>query len=214
MTRNALAALAFAVFLPSAAAAQNWSQGVYVEVRGGATFLTDSDIENLAGISDIELDTDTGWLLGGAVGYALSSGLRGEIELGYRENKFDELKGDPGGGSVTVDVDGDITAFTTMANGYYDFYLGNFGATGAAANLAPFVGAGVGVAVFDTDGDLGNEKETAFAYQVIGGLAYAFSPNLGASLSYSFLSAPSAEFNGTDFDYDSHNVMVGFRFTF
>ena len=214
MKRTTLAALAFAIFLPSAAAAQNWSEGVYVEVRGGATFLNESDIEDLGGFDDIELETKTGWLVDGAVGYAHNSGVRGEIALGYRENEFDELDAEFGGTSLSADIDGDIAAFTAMANGYYDFYLGNFGAQGAAANLAPFLGAGVGLAVFDIDGDLGNEKETTFAYQLIGGLAYAFTPNVAASLSYSFFSAPDAEFEGTDFDYDSHSVMAGIRYTF
>lgn len=214
MTRKALAALAFAMFLPNLAAAQNWSEGVYVEVRGGASFLTDSDLDDLGGFTDIELETDTGWLVDGAVGYAHDSGLRGEIALGYRENEFDELSADFGGSSFSGNVDGDIAAFTAMANGYYDFYLGKYGAEGAAANLAPFLGAGIGVALFDIDGDLGDEKETAFAYQLTAGLAYAFTPNIGASLSYAFFSAPNAKFEGTEFDYDSHNVMAGIRYTF
>lgn len=214
MTRKALAAFAFAMFLPSVAAAQNWSEGVYVEVRGGATFLTDSDIEDLGGFDDIELDTDTGWLVDGAVGYAHDSGLRGEIAIGYRENEFDEIEADFGGTSLSADVDGDISAFTTMGNVYYDFYLDKYGAQGALANLAPFVGAGIGLAVFDIDGDLGDEKETTFAYQVMAGLSYAFTPNIAASVGYAFFSAPDAEFEGTDFDYDSHNVLAGLRYTF
>ena len=88
------------------------------------------------------------------------------------------------------------------------------GAEGAAANLAPFVGAGIGVAVFDLDGDLGDENETTFAYQLMAGLSYAFTPDISASLGYSFFSAPDAEFDGVDFDYDSHNVMAGIRYTF
>lgn len=214
MTRKALAVFLAAFFLPNVAAAQNWSQGVYLEVRGGTVFLTDSDIDDLAGIDDIELETDIGWLVEGAVGYAHDSGLRGEVAIGYRENEFDELEGDPGGGSVSVDVDGDISAFTTMGNVYYDFYLGKYGAQGALANLAPFVGAGIGLAVIDIDGDLGDEDDTTFAYQLMAGVSYAFTPNIAASLGYAFFSAPDADFDGVDFDYDSHNVMAGIRYTF
>lgn len=95
------------MFLPSVAVAQNCSEGVYVELRGGATFLTDSDFEDLGSFTDIELDIGTGWLVDAAVGSAHASGLRGELALGYRENGFDEIEADLGGIPLSADVDGD-----------------------------------------------------------------------------------------------------------
>ena len=79
MVRTALAALAFLLLLPALALAQN--PGIYVEGRGGAAFLTDSDFDN-TGIGNVDLSFDTGWVIEGAVGYAHDNGLRGEVAIG------------------------------------------------------------------------------------------------------------------------------------
>ena len=207
MVRTAFAAAALFLLLPTFAQAQN--PGPYVEARGGAAFLTDTDFDN-TGVGDVDLSFDTGWVVEGAVGYAHESGLRGEVALGYRENEFDEIEV----GSVSVDVDGDIGVFTALANGYYDFHLARYGVTGAAANFAPFIGAGLGMAVIDTDGDLGDGDDTVFAYQAIGGVSYAFTDQVSLSVMYSYLGTSEFEDSGIKADYDSHNIMAGLRFSF
>lgn len=208
MFRTALAAIAIAVFLPTFALAQG-TEGIYIEARGGASFLTDSELDN-TGLGDVDLSFETGYVIEGAVGYAHGSGFRGELAIGYRENDFDEVDV----GSASADLDGDISAFTTLVNGYYDFNLGRFGAEGAAANLTPFIGAGIGLAVLDTDGDLGDEDDTVFAYQAIAGISYAFTPSVAVTMSYNYLGTSESDFDGIDADYNSHNVMAGLRFTF
>lgn len=219
MTRKSLAAFALALFLPSVAAAQNWYDGIYVEGRGGASFLTDSDTEFFG--ADAEAGFDTGWLIDGAVGYAHDSGLRGEIALGYRENDTDELDVELVG---KLDLDGEVTAFSAMFNGYYDFHLDKFGAEGAITKLTPFIGAGIGAAVIGADAKIAgarivDDSDTVFAFQAIAGLSYGFTPNLAATLTYAYFTTSDPKFEdelGGEFEaeYASHNVMAGLRYSF
>lgn len=216
MTRKALATLLFAMLLPNVAAAQNWQSGVYLELRGGATFLNDPDLNGDPILDEIE--TDTGWLVDAAVGYAHDSGLRGELALGFRRNDIDEVTG----GSITVDADGDVSNFTAMFNGYYDFHLDKYGVRGPAANLTPFIGGGLGLAVISVKFDElagssisdDRDDDTVFAYQAIAGLSYGFTRNVTASVSYAYFATEDPNFNGTEADYQSHNVMAGIRYTF
>lgn len=215
MLRKLVPVFLFALLLPGAAAAQGAQGGVYLELRAGAVFLNDLELDD--NFLD-EGETDTGWLVDGAVGYAHDSGLRGELALGYRRNELDELTA----GAISADAEGDISAFTAMANGYYDFHLDKYGARGAAANLTPFIGAGAGVAVvtakIDEVGgvDIGDDRDSdaVFAYQGIAGLSYAFTPNIAASVSYAYFATTDPNFDGAKVDYSSHNVMAGFRYTF
>ena len=77
-----------------------------------------------------------------------------------------------------------------------------------------FIGAGLGVVYLDTDGDLGDDSDSTFAYQAIGGLSYAFTPDWAATLTYTYFAALDPELNGADADYDGHNVVAGIRYNF
>lgn len=212
MIRKIITVFGFALLLPGAAAAQGQKSSVYMELRAGAAFLTDSELDaDLT--ADVDVTYDTGWLVDGAVGYAHESGLRGEIALGYRSNDLDEFEFS----GTSVEGDGRLAAFTAMANGYYDFYLDKFGAQGFAANLTPFIGGGVGVAILDADDDddnVSSESDTVFAYQAIAGLSYAFTPNIAGSLSYAYFATTDPKFGDAELDYNSHNVMAGIRYSF
>ncbi len=208
--------LLFALLLPGSAAAQNWQSGVYLELRAGATFLDDTDIEDDPLLDEIE--TDAGWLVDAAVGYAHETGLRGELALGFRQHQIDQVTI----GSSSVDAEGDVSNFSIMANGYYDFYLSKYGARGAMANLSPFIGGGVGVAVISVEFDeLGGtsvdddrDGDSVFAYQGIAGLSYHFTRNVSASVSYAYFATSDPDFDGSKGEYSSHNVMAGLRYTF
>ena len=216
MMRGLLMAAAALILLPGAAAAQG---SLYGELRGGAAFLTDSDVDSDAfsavGFDDVELSFDTGWLIEGAFGYAHESGLRGELALGYRENDADEFEGEFLGSSASLDADGTLDVITTMGNIYYDFNLGTYGgATGALANLVPFIGGGIGAAFMDIDDDSADDDDTVFAWQVTAGLAYHFTPNVAGTVSYAYFSTSDPEFEDAEIEYDSHNALVGIRYTF
>ena len=56
--------------------------------------------------------------------------------------------------------------------------------------------------------------DTVFAWQLMAGLAYNFTPNMAATFSYAYFATSDPEFEGIEFDYASHNVIVGLRFGF
>lgn len=212
MFRYLILALAL-VFLSSAASAQT---GPYGELRGGIVFLNDADLDDGSGFND-EISFDTGFLIEAAGGYAHTSGFRGELELGYRENDNDELDFEFIG---TFDAKGDTSAFTVMANGYYDIDLG-------VPKFRPYVGFGIGLAVIDTEvRSLGvklvDDSDTVFAYQALAGMAYHFTPNIAATLGYAFLATtdpkfkiePGAGSGSVDAEYASHNILAGIRYSF
>ena len=132
MWKLVLTAIVGAVVLPNAVAAQETPSGIYgpsgiyVEARGGAVFLMDSDLEDgLPAGTELDVEFDPGWMAEGAIGYAHESGFRGEVAAGYRKNDFDEVKLSVAGvGSASAGAGGDITATTVMANVYYDAWFG------------------------------------------------------------------------------------------
>lgn len=199
----ALTALAFS----QAALAQVQPAGAYGEIRGGVAWLSDSDIDQ-AGFSD-EIEFDTGTVIEAGLGYGFGNGWSGEIALGYRSNDNDQLAG--------VDLGGDVTAITLMANGYYDFDVG-------MPAVHPFVGGGVGLAKIDIDASafgvsIANDDDTVFAYQAVAGVAYDVTPTMAATLRYAYFATADPTFDdasGAPFDaeYDSHSIMVGLAYTF
>ena len=209
MWKITLSAVVAAVLLPSALMAQETPSGVYVEGRGGAVFLMDSDIGlGIPGI-ETEVSFDPGWMAEGAIGYAHESGFRGEIAAGYRKNDFDQLKVTVVGvGSASGSVDGDVTATTVMANGYFDAYFG------PQMRWAVYIGGGVGAAYLDVSGDLGSADDTVFAYQGSLGFSFAASPHVVLSLGYQYLATTDPDFEGIDAEYRSHNAIAGARFLF
>src|SRR5262245_14093118 len=85
-------------------AAEAPPEGVYFSLRGGATFLRDTDMTiKISGLGSIpaKLHYDTGWLVGAAVGYAWANGLAIEGEFTYRQNGVDHE--DLMGSSIALD---------------------------------------------------------------------------------------------------------------
>ena len=218
MKRGILAALAAAWLLPSGASAQNLPEGFYVEGRGGVNFVEEIDVDDdpsgfVSAGGDIDIDLDTGWLVNGAVGYASQIGWRIEAEGGYRKNELDDIEFSGIGPSVDNNLDGDAEVFTGMANVYFDFDPSLYGA--GDWPIIPFAGVGVGAAHVEFDDGTGSdEKDWAFAYQIMGGLSLLVSDNITLSVSYAYLDTNDLDYDGFEFDYTSHSVMGGFRFTF
>ena len=204
------------------AAAQSLPEGIYLEGRGGAVFLEDAD--NSGGGISVDSEFDTGFAFGGAVGYAHSSGFRGEVAVEYRQNDVDSLTlntlNGVALGGISGSADGDVSSVTGMVNGFFDIDLGG--------GFVPFLGAGIGIAHISADVDttvagvtanLTDDSDQVFAYQGIAGIAYHFTENVAASVQYSYLATSDPELDASgggsfDSEYESHNVMAGLRFTF
>ena len=92
-TNSLLAALAFA--LVSFGVSARAADGPYVGVGGGISLLNDSDVTAPARGPHPPLNAtaslDTGFVVKGTAGYALTNGFRVEGEIGYRKNNLDNM---------------------------------------------------------------------------------------------------------------------------
>lgn len=201
---NGVIAAAFLAMAPAIAAADS---KVYVDIAGGVNFLEDSDISG-SGLST-SADFDPGFAFKAAVGNALDSGFRFEIEAAYRENDADSVGGTSAGG--------DVSAWSIMGNAIYDIKTGG--------RLTPYVGFGAGFAGIDWNdvtpvgGGTVDDNTTVFAYQGIAGAAYRINDNLQLTLDYRYFATEDQVLTTStsinfDADYRSHTILVGLRWTF
>lgn len=190
---------------PPVAATAGW----YGDVAGSYTALQDSDLFDgrLAGGRG-ELETDGGFGITGALGYAYGNGLRVEVEIGYRQNDLDRISVGGFGTTATGPVNGEISALSGMANVYYDYPING--------GLIPYIGGGIGAASVDIDSTAlaADDSETAFAYQFMGGLRYPLNERLAVRVGYRFFTTEDVELQNTDVEYISHNVEVGLTYAF
>lgn len=211
LTKILLATAATAALTGVAHANEGWY------VRGDIGYTTDTNFsadDNLINWGDVK--ADEGWmgLLGG--GYAWANGFRLEGELGYRDNDFDE--------TPNIDNGGSLTAWSLMANAYYDF--NRYGM------LQPYVGLGAGVADVEVEAaDSGppavfaDGSETGFAWQAIVGLGWAVTEQMTIDFGYRYFSVEGIEFDVEDDllppntaqgegDLEQQAVTVGLRWSF
>jgi opacity protein-like surface antigen len=171
--------------------------GPYVELQGGAAFLTDSDVNP-------SVDTDTGYALGVAAGYKFGK-VRAEAEVGYQKNEVDSCSINS---SRCRNATGDIKAYTFLVNGYYDFIN--------KTRFTPYLTAGIGVAKVDADVNrIAHVDDVDFAYQVGAGVAYAINKNISIDLKYRYLdTVEDIGFENTDPEFSTHNVFLALKYFF
>jgi len=201
--------LAAGLVVSGAAMAQAQSSGWYIGAEGGINFHPDADISGPGVNRSVEFD-DIGYGILGQGGYSFGQ-IRAEAELGWRTVGVENVTG------VTAS-DGDIDAYSLMANLYYDI------PTGTA--FTPYIGAGVGGAYVSAEdlrlnnaGLVADGGDWAFAYQGIAGVAYAINNNLSLKADYRYFATTDVGIeasNGADYDmeYAAHSVMVGFTYKF
>jgi len=181
--------------------------GPYVGGSLGLSIPGDMDLDG--GSINSSADLDKGLAGSLSIGRGFGDNFRGELELGYRNNDADSVSGS----SATGDVD----AWNLMVNGLYDFDTGG--------PLTPYVGLGLGVArvsvngISPVGGTRVDDSDHGLAYQGIVGAAYDLTQDWMFTADYRYLAVPDLSFgadNGTSLDsnYDSHSIMVGFRYNF
>ena len=182
--------------------------GPYVNGNLAASIGHDSDWSDLNGAT-AELTTEIGYGLSLAIGIDLPE-YRFELELAYRVSDIDELAIP---GSATRSVEGDVSSTALLANYYKDFK------TNTA--IAPFIGAGIGVAKVDLGidniiGVVENESgyDSVFAYQLALGAAYKMSETIMLELSYRYFATEEPDINDTEIEYATSNIMLGARINF
>jgi opacity protein-like surface antigen len=135
------------------------ADGPYLSLRGGVNFLQNTDMTiRIAGVGSLDADLfyETGWLAGGAGGYAWDNGFAIEGEFTFRQNGVDRetLMGG------AIGLDGYERSYAVMINGYYRFDTGTL--------VTPYLGAGIGNAFLNIDagpkgGQKFNDWDTEFA---------------------------------------------------
>ena len=200
-------AVAAIVCLGGAGMAQDRDDGFYASVSGLVVSPDDASWTDPDVSVDIDMKTGFGFLA--AVGRSLSSGLRAELELGYREYDF--------GRAGVVEFDGQFSTISLMVNGIYSFGLGRF---------RPYAGIGVGLARHRAEIDSvavpGSSflvedagEADVFAYQGMAGIGYAVSDRTEISLGYRYFSTAEGDF-GADIEITSanHQFEAGMLFRF
>ena len=186
-----LAGAAFAVLGGAADAGE--LRGSYFALEGGASWVGGErffqDIFFTTGATshtEFLSSFDTGWSVFGSAGYAFDSGVRAELEGGYRRNDIDQLlttNGSP------LAPDGDLSEFTLMANVLYDFHLGK----GLTASIG--AGAGADLARLESGTLAFEEDDWALAYQGLFGLNYAIGEGTHLFLNYRYMRVDAPEYN-------------------
>ncbi len=147
----------------------------YVSGFIGASFADDNTFEGVvSGASPVvDLDYDTGFFLGGAIGKQLGDfgpgSLRGELELSYLQNDIDELNFT--GNAAAPDAiigDAEFSSVNLAANFLLDFPTSGI--------LTPYIGGGLGIAFTDIEaayvpGPRLDDSDTNFLLQGIVGVS-------------------------------------------
>lgn len=134
--------------------------GFYFDGFGGVLFLDDL---SGTGSANVAADFDTGWIAGGALGYHLTPALAIELEGATGEADLDGLAVN---GIHRANASGDLTYSQVTVNLIYEF--------GPHNPVTPYVGVGIGAGFADADfrypGAVINDDDSAFLYQLIGGV--------------------------------------------
>ena len=208
-----VAAGALALSSVGASAQGGFLDAPYISVFGGVSFLEDIDT-NYNGATGYSVDTDTGFVVGVAVGARVFDMVRGELEFSYSEHD-----GDQEDAGFIGPVNGDIQTAYLLANVWYDF---NFDSM-----FQPYVGGGIGIGFVDADTTFGANtfgyggSDEGFAFQVGGGVRVAVSEMISLDVSYRFKSILDVDFPDSDGggvyqngDIYSHNIMGGLTLHF
>ena len=201
-----MTALLLGAFLPATAIAQDNRNGIYASVSGMFVMSANVPGSVTSGVVTVsKLRMGSGFGVTAAVGYGTATGLRTEVELGWRSIPYDKVNiRIENTASADVSVGGKVSMVTVMANGIYAF---------DAWEVRPYVGAGIGMAFLNAtitsigDVDVGkvSTRSTEVAYQALAGIAYPVSETAEVRLGYRYATAS---------DYGSHNIEAGIRFRF
>ncbi|MFO1090604.1 MAG: outer membrane beta-barrel protein [Hyphomicrobiales bacterium] len=213
---------AYAADLPPAPTIEvnPWS----VSVFGGPSWLENADLNGTVNNTNIEADVryNTGFIVGGSLGYAVTDWARAEVEIAYQNYSYDSARITVQGRHQTVDVNGDLSALTLMGNLWFGLnMLPVVGepVSGAAGSLgvSPYFGGGIGVGFVDNTVHSSpiDDNSTTFAWQVGAGIRWNFAPQLGMDIGYRFRGLTDVSFEPIDsVSLYSNNLIIGLTYSF
>lgn len=203
--KKLLIAAALLMAFSAPASAQGW----YTDFAAAYEFLQDAQLKDPAiPGSKGSLAGHDGFAVTGAFGYAFENGIRTEAELGYRRNSLDHISGGGYGNVFSGDVDGDVSAVSGMANIIYDYKT--------AGSIIPYVGGGIGAADVNVNSDQlhVDASDLVFAYQFMGGVRFPLTKMVSLRAGYRFFATLDPKIRGTEGEYFTHNIEIGFTFGF
>lgn len=162
---------------PTAAEA---GDGFYAGAIGGANWLQANKHRGF------QLEFDTGYNVGGFVGYEFCWGLAVEAEFTYRHNTLRKVKFE----STSFKPHGHLNSMSYMANFIYEFNLSHCW----CVPLFPYLGAGLGYehqqlklghCSSSSSSNSGNSKN-GFGWQILAGIGYVVNCHFDVALDYHF----------------------------
>lgn len=200
MHRKLLSAviISLAIIWPALAQAD-----LYLSGHVGGSRASDTTIDSVTG-ADHKLSHDLGFDLGLATGYGLPF-FRVEAELNSRNGDVHRIDGENS-------RSGDVTAYSAMANLYFDIEN--------PSPVTPYLGVGAGVLRLSIDSlrsdsvAIGDESDTTEAWQLMAGVAVKIAPKTSLDLTYRYLDCNDLSWAGAKADYTVNSIIVGLRYSF
>ena len=208
--------------IPALGAAAADQPGPYVSGFLGTSFARNTTVSGFDSFDNTTFSDrvtfDPGIYVGGSGGYDFGF-LRLEGELSYRNAPIETVTASNGG--RFRNVDGDLGAFATMFNVFFDLHN--------PSRVTPYLGGGIGFATlhlsdtsgFDNAGKVilyDDSNETVFASQVGAGMDIAINSYYSLDIGYRYFITDKAQLDGdfisSNLKLESHNAMVGFKFKF
>ena len=178
------------------------AEGLYARGSIGASLVDDSTVTVQGYSGSAEIEFDTGLLFSAAIGSDLGNNTRVEGEVSYMTADVDRIVA----GGLYIDLADEVNVLSLLVNCYYDIETGS--------TMTPFIGAGIGVANVEVEGD-GSEDDTVFAYQAGAGIGYAVNDSTTLELGYRYMATSDPEFQEAgetvEAEVGSHNFYVGVR---
>ena len=186
--------------------------------RGGTKVFSNEFGDTLT----VDPKNDVGFFGGVKLGYVFTSGVfRPTIEGDFFYNGF------RGGADTTLAIDG-VVVRQASATSFINTgaFMGNFIGRFAFGRFQPYVGAGVGIYYAESAGvDItgprgtfnggGGQSHADFAWQIIAGTDYYWTPKFSTFIEYHFLDYTSTQINTNQTrDLGQHLVGAGLRFHF
>ena len=221
MMKRVLAGAIVAIVMVPAIAAAETARGFYLGPKVGWANLQAGGISG--DFVSLKAEYNSGFAAMGAIGYAHPSGLRFEIEGGYRSNDVEQITAVVGGPlglpvGVPLAATGEMQIATGMVNAYYDFDLG--------LPITPFVGGGVGIGILYVNAtvpaasaEVLADVDLVTAYRGTAGVSFQLSSWVVVDLAYTYFVTEAADYgnlpiNAVESEYKSHSAMVGLRLFF
>ncbi|MBL4789772.1 MAG: outer membrane beta-barrel protein [Kordiimonadaceae bacterium] len=228
----ATATIAASLATPANAQSYDDRAGVYISAFTGLSF---PNVEP-RNTSLFNQSFDTGFAIGGAIGYKLSSdslaGLRFELETSYRESNINSER-------FAAGSTGDTSSLGALVNILYDF-------DSLSDSFIPYIGVGAGIGGVETDAEiitLNSDPEiidltafitggafrvsgptrTKFLYQAIAGVTVPLSERFDLFIDGRYYSGGDVAFDivdavgnmsVTESSYNNYQVQAGIRLRF